>query len=204
MRCRGCGREISSASTFCQYCGYSIHRQAEQVPQQVKNREGLSVIKIVLIVIVVLVVATVALSALLYYMVLGFGSYSAETPYLILSETRVTAGFKFTFSPPTSETHWSDITIALAEGGHQTVWLLHTYDLDDGWSTTAVCGARTMGALIVHCNVTDIAGNGYINQGDHFVLTTGGELTFSATATYIVTITYMPTSGTMCSHDFSG
>lgn len=204
LRCRSCGREISNESTFCQYCGYSIYQQARQVPQQVKNREGMSVVKIILIVIVVLVVVTAAFSALLYYLVLGFGSHSAETPYLILTKTRVTSGFEFTFSPPTSETRWNDITIVLAEGGYETSWATHTNDLDDGVATTAEYGPRTLGALTVYCNVTDIGGNGYLNGGDHFVLTTGGEMTFSTTISYYISIVFDPTNGMMCSYSFNG
>ena len=91
----------------------------------------------------------------------------------------------------------------LDDGENGVWWSLETMSLDSGVSSTAEYGGKSLGLLDVYCNVTDIAGNGYINNGDFFTLTTG-SVPFSSVTTYTTTVVYSPTATTMCNITFSG
>jgi hypothetical protein len=192
-------------SVFCQYCGYSITGQMRPAQQQVQAKSGMSTGMIVAIVVVVVVVIPTVLAALLYVMVLGFGGYSTQTPTSFLTKLTVTSGVKLTFFAPMSvDTQWSDITILLNDETSTVQWSPATTDLTDGPATRAEFAVVTLGSLSVYCNVTDIGGDGYINAGDHFTLTTPSDGTFSSATTYTCTILYEPTDGEICHIFFSG
>jgi len=97
------------------------------------------------------------------------------------------------------ETLWDDVSILLSDGTNVGTWQLATDDLDDGTAVTYAYGLRSVG-VSVYLNVTDIAGNGYANQGDYFTLT-GALVT---TTTYTVTLIYDPTSSEITHQTFTG
>ena len=204
MNCRGCGRPISDDSVFCQYCGYSITGIGRPAQQGVQAKKGMSTGTIVAIVVIVIVIIPIVLSAILYVMVLGFGGTSSQTPTTSLSKESVTSGWKFKFTSVSVATQWSDVTIQLSDGWNTVQWAPATTDLDDGTTTKCNEGPKTLGSLTVFCNITDLTGNGYVNQGDFIVLTTDGATPFSYTTTYTVTIMHDPTAAEMCDMDFQG
>lgn len=60
-----------------------------------------------------------------------------------------------------------------------------------------------MGALDVWLNVTDLAANGRMNNGDYITLTTSNGQ-FSMSTTYTLTLIYEPTAGAMVYYGFTG
>jgi hypothetical protein len=81
---------------------------------------------------------------------------------------------------------------------------LSTEDLMSSTGTvTKQLGYRELGSLDVYMNVTDLAGNGYVNQGDSFTLTTGGGV-FSNAVTYELFIMYDPMGAVITSITFQG
>jgi flagellin-like protein len=164
-----------------------------------KDAEGVSPV----IATILMVAITVVLAAVLYVMVLGFGGTSTQTPTSSLTKSTVTSGVKLTFAPVSVDTQWSDVTILLSDGTNTVQWATVTTDLDDGTTTKDEFTVVTLGALSVYCNVTDLAGNGYVNQGDYFVLTTGGG-SFSSATTYTATIMHDPTAAEICHMTFQG
>ncbi|HIH02144.1 TPA: type IV pilin [Thermoplasmata archaeon] len=167
-----------------------------------KDAEGVSPV----IATILMVAITVVLAAVLYVMVLGFGGTSTQTPTSSLTKSTVTSGVKMTFAPVSVDTQWSDVTILLSDGTDTVQWATVTTDLDDGTTTkdefTVV--TLTTASINIYCNVTDLAGNGYVNQGDYFVLTTGGANAFSSATTYTVTIMHDPTAAEICHLNFQG
>lgn len=128
---------------------------------------------------------------------------SPDTPTSALTKSIVSSGVKLTFAPMSVDTQWDDITILLSDGTNTVQWSPATASLSSGVASMQLCGAGTLGSLTVYCNVTDLAGNGYVNQGDYIVLTTGGG-SFSSATTYTVTIMYDPTTTEVCRINFIG
>ncbi len=164
-----------------------------------KDAEGVSPV----IATILMVAITVVLAAVLYVMVLGFGGDTTQTPTTSLTKDSVTAGQKLTFAPVSVDTQWDDITILLSDGTDTVQWTPATANLDDGVTTKEQCGDEALGSLTVYCNVTDLTGNGYVNQGDYLVVTTGGTA-FSTATTYTVSIIHAPSAGEMCQLNFQG
>ena len=101
---------------------------------------------------------------------------------------------------------WSDASVLLTDGGNSKTWVLLTTDLDNG--TTAkynlIATVANLGTLKVNISVVDLAGNGYVNQGDYVTLTLGTGQAFSNTVTYTITIMHDPSSAEICHLDFQG
>lgn len=160
MNCKGCGRQITDESVFCQYCGYSITGQMRPAQQPAQAKSGMSVAMIVVVVVVAFVLITVVLAAVLYVMVLGFGGTSSQTPTSSLWKATVTDGVKLTFAPVSADMQWSDVTILLSDGTNTVQWSPATADLVDGTTVKAFMGVQSLTSLSVYCNATDLAGNG--------------------------------------------
>lgn len=154
---------------------------------------------------ILLVGITVVLAATLYVMVfgLGFGS-SNSPPVAALTKSSIANGFKFTFSPFSQDTVWGDIYIVLSDGTNSISFdNITTESLHTGVATTKSFGSRTLGSLTVFMNVTDLSGNGYVNQGDSFTLTTSGGV-FLNTVTYELFLMHGPTGSKIYSMTFMG
>ncbi|MCJ7489058.1 MAG: type IV pilin N-terminal domain-containing protein [Thermoplasmata archaeon] len=164
-----------------------------------KDAEGVSPV----IATILMVAITVVLAAVLYVMVLGFGGDTTTTPTSSLTKSTVTSGVKLTFAPVSVDTQWDDVTILLSDGTDTVQWTPATANLDSAITTKEPLGTGTLGSLTVYCNVTDLAGNGYVNQGDYFTLVTSGT-SFSTATTYTCTILYAPSAGEMCHATFQG
>ena len=124
------------------------------------------------------------------------------TPTTQLTKSTITNGIKLTFAAVSYETMWSDISILISDGSYAEAWTnISSTDLDDGAGDKNFYSFETLGTLVIWLNVTDLAGNGYVNQGDYFMLTANS---FSSTTTYTITIIYDPTASAMTSTSFTG
>ena len=162
--------------------------------------------KICIILAIVGILIIVGVAAVLYILTLGFGSVNPGVPTSSLTKTTVDYGVKCTFSPISYDTIWSDVTILLQEpNGNTATWSPMTADLDSGTPAKKSFAPVALGSIAnVWCNVTDLAGNGNVNQGDYFTLTTGSAASFSASTTYTVSILHKPTSSEICHVSFTG
>jgi len=169
-----------------------------------KDAEGVSPV----IATILMVAITVVLAAVLYVMVLGFGGTTSTPSVSVQKKSTISNGYKFEFTAPTSEVKWTDVTIQLSVQGSTTAasWSPTTEDLTDSTPpATKDYGSATAGTLHVSLNVTDLAGNGRMSQGDYITLTlyVSGEA-FSSSATYTLTLLYEVTDGSMLSYEFTG
>jgi flagellin-like protein len=155
---------------------------------------------------ILMVAITVVLAAVLYVMVLGFGGTSAQTPTSSITKVTVTNGVKYTFAPMSKDTPWGDVTVQLTDGTYTLVWSPTTAQLTDATppGIRNDAAGQALGTLSVYLNITDLAGNGYVNQGDYVIFQTSGASTFSASVTYTVTIMHDPTSAEICHATFNG
>jgi RNA polymerase subunit RPABC4/transcription elongation factor Spt4 len=157
----------------------------------------------------VAIVVEMGLGALLYVLVLGFSGYGDgySTPGInVLRKSSITGGFKIEFTAPTSEVSWSDVTILLSDTFHTLSWTNLTSEDLTSVSPPAVWHygrGMDLNGLDVFLNVTDLASNGRMSNGDYITLTVGGG-TFSTGTTYSLTLLYKPTDGSMISYVFTG
>jgi len=171
-----------------------------------EDPESKHVGKMCIILAVVGILATVGLVAVLYMMVLGFGGDDGmQIPAAALSRNTVTNGVKFTFvSVSSSSLYWADVTIILTDGLDFVSWSPYATDLDSGFDSELLFPAESMYTINVTCAIHDLAGNGLVNGGDYFTLTTNGGPTFSSGTEYTVTLVYDPTGSSMTSSSFTG
>jgi len=153
---------------------------------------------------ILMVAITVVLAAVLYVMVLGFGGTSTQTPTSSLTKSTVTGGNKFTFAPMSKDTPWTDVSILLSDGSNTATWTPLTTDLDNGTTAKWNSAAKLVGTLSVYLNITDLAGNGYVNQGDYLTATLGNGQAFSSSTTYVITIMHDPSAAEVCHTNFQG
>jgi hypothetical protein len=127
-------------------------------------------------------------------------------PISSITKSSITNGVKFTFGPINMDTPWSDVTILLQDHfGNTASWSPLTTDLDGGMTVRKSFAVVALGSIpSVWCNITDLAGNGYWNQGDFVTFTTGSTSTFSPAVTYTVTIMHDPSASEICHASFNG
>jgi hypothetical protein len=171
------------------------------------DQESKHVGKICLIIgIVVGLLLTVLLAAVLYIATLGFVPDGGSTPTMnMLSRTPMDNGFKFVLSSPTSTVHWSELTIILDDGVNTVHWdKFTTNDLTTPSAPAAYTEAypRYLGDLDVYFSITDLAGNGEINNGDFFTLEVPDGQSFGTGTTYTLTLIHEPSNGQMLTYHF--
>jgi len=146
---------------------------------------------------ILMVAITVVLAAVLYVMVLGFGTGGSSTPSVQLtSRTSITSpdGYKWQLTAPTTETTWTDVTVILQTGADSATWSTATQTALTGTGVqTQALGAQTLGSTSFYLNVTDLGGNGLVNNGDYFTITGA----FASATSYTVTIMHEPSDGQM-------
>lgn len=151
---------------------------------------------------ILMVAITVVLAAVLYVMVLGFGTNTSQTPSTTLTDTTITSGVKVTFGAVNEDIPWDDISFLISDGTNSGGWAnLTATMLSGGLGDTQTMQTVTIGALVVNFVVQDLSGNGKVDQGDNIKLT---ATSFSASVDYVFTAIYEPTDGNMAECTFSG
>ena len=127
----------------------------------------------------------------------------SQTPTSSIETSTVINGEKFAFAPMSMDTLWSNVTILLSDGYNVAAWSPQIETIWGGGTIVWVGMPQMLGTLVVFANVTDLAGNGYVNQGDYFTLIASGR-SFSTATTYTVTIMFNPTNDEICHSVFTG
>jgi len=195
MKCPNCGASILDGSSFCQRCGLQVgtpqFTSSQLRPQPMKDSK---VLWIVVIVVILVVVAPIVLSAVLYFMVLGFGGTSTQTPAATYQKSTIANGQKITIVSITkTDVPWDDVTIQLSDGTNIAQWTptkaLQSSTVGHNYSTSA-----TLTGLTVCLWLTDVSGNGYVSGTDYFqVFTYGGATGFASGTQYSAVLLYEPT-----------
>jgi hypothetical protein len=124
-----------------------------------------------------------------------------------VSKRQIPYGFEFVLPAPSAHISWTDITILLSNGADTVSWAnLTTKDLGTRVTnaTWHYGHAQSLGTLSVWLNVTDLTGNGRLDNGDFLSITTGSSAVFSTNSTYTLVLLYEPTDESILSHDFTG
>jgi flagellin-like protein len=156
---------------------------------------------------ILMVAITVVLAAVLYVMVLGFGGTSTQAPTTSLAKKvpGPSYGVKYEFVAISKDTSWDDMSILLSDGTNSFAWHPVKSNMTGTTTKTSPLGSTLLGATLrVWCNLTDLVGNGNVNGGDYFTLTTGSVNAFSSSATYTISILYDPTAAKIYDTTFTG
>jgi hypothetical protein len=182
----------------------SSHRMMGTKQVAASGKSERNTLVLIAAIVAVVIVLPIVLAVILYVMVLGFGGSDNYTPAVYLARTSVADGYMFTFSAPSRDIYWSDVTIRLSDYYDFVSWDPLSSDLDGGFASTMVYSVKTLGGdLQVVLNVTDAAGNGMIDSGDYFTLTAGGGTEFSSGVEYEAMVLYQPTGESICISTFS-
>ena len=158
-----------------------------------KDAEGVSPV----IATILMVAITVVLAAVLYVMVLGFGTGGDSTPTAMYSKSSVsvTNGVQINIvSITNSEVPWTEGTVQLTDGTNFAAWNPVTDDLDDGAAITVNYSTDALGSVTVCALVTDVSGNGFVSGSDYLrVYTYGGATAFASATTYTLVLMYEDT-----------
>lgn len=230
--CVSCGRSIGFDVNVCPYCGHDFRIAPQGPVREsfstgikvllylvslfvpvvgiiigivLMTRDDLEhkqVGKICLILGVVSALLTVGLSALLYVMVLDFSNPGSQTPTTVLIKDPVVDGWKFTLGPINSAAMWSDASIIVVTVDVTASWSPTTSELTGDIGTIADYDPVALGDLSVTLTVMDLSGNGRLDQGDYFILTSSPAFSFAEY--YSLTLLYEPSDGPMAESTFSG
>ncbi|HJX04559.1 MAG TPA: type IV pilin N-terminal domain-containing protein [Thermoplasmata archaeon] len=164
-----------------------------------KDAEGVSPV----IATILMVAITVVLAAVLYVMVLGFGGTSSTPAVNVLDQQITSEGYEVKFSAPTADVEWGEVTIQLTDGTNYATWAAFTTDdLTDATPPAQYAASvTTLGSLSVYMNITDLAGNGKMSNGDMITLELPGGQVFASGTTYSVTMLHEPSDGQMIEFD---
>ncbi len=144
---------------------------------------------------ILMVAITVVLAAVLYVMVLGFGTGGSNTPTVQLTSRTATAagGYKWTITAPTTEVTWTDLTVILQDSTNSATWSTMTQAGLTGTGVQTQSITADFGGTTFWCNVTDLGGNGILSNGDYFTI----EAAFASGTAYTMTMMHEPTDGQM-------
>ncbi len=212
MKCPDCGTEVGDQIPFCPRCGRQVraapHRSEYVAPAHVPSghkAEGERGLALILVIIVVLIVVLPLVLAMIFYIgILGFGGLDAETVTTDLSMVTESGGYRFTFGAFTSQTEWSDIAIVLSDIESSVSWNPTTSDMKGVSPVVFEFGPTMLGNIAVFCNVTDMDGDGSVDEGDFFTIHTGSEAVFASGVEYTVLIVHETTGTLAASDSFSG
>jgi hypothetical protein len=112
-------------------------------------------------------------------------------------------GINWTCDEPSAPLTWDEVRMFLTDGTTTVNWTLTMGGLDGGAFNTTQFGPRTVGALAVFLNVTDVTGNGSVNATDYFTFTTSGGK-FNPAKDYIVTLIFTPSLDQIAQYTFRG
>jgi hypothetical protein len=139
---------------------------------------------------------------------IGYNESPRTGPGSFPRKSTVPYGFKFDLMfGSSSHTSWTDLTFQLSTGGYTISWTnltaqdLNSHEVNQTWHYGH---PQILGSMSVWFNVTDLSGNGKMDNRDSFEFTTGSDVRFSPDSTYTLTILYEPTDGSMLSLDFTG
>jgi flagellin-like protein len=162
-----------------------------------KNREAVSPV----IATILMVAITVVLAAVLYVMVMGFGTSGSQTPTgAFTSATKLTDNtYKIMFGVVSPDTQFQACKIRVdpVVGGPTPTTFTIT-------GTTTLTVAPAAGAAAPGIAITDLAADGKISMGDYVTVTvhTGGHLV-TDNGDWTITLLFVSTGGSIATQVFT-
>jgi hypothetical protein len=131
---------------------------------------------------------------------LDIGAPYARLESEILSQTEV----RFTFAVASDQTPWDNVSLLLTDRFNTERWYPASGDLDNGPMSREELPSITVGGISATCSVFDIEGDGRVEEGDSFSVSTWGGTSFSTNVNYTLTVIHEPTMERMGHSTFHG
>jgi len=166
-----------------------------------RERDGVSPV----IGTILLVGITAVLAATLWVFASGLRGNDQIPPVGGMTVRTTETGFQFTFTPFSKQTGWGDLKILITDSSDFAQWdnMTTAMLIGPGAPLTKAFGNKSLGNLSISCEGTDLAGDGYISNGDYFrLIATHG--TFSHEFDYEVILLDRVSSSQICSVPFQG
>ena len=151
------------------------------------------------VVLIKVTASLIVVSVISYYVIValstGFGESPHVAPVVSMRHYLLENGFDCIFGECVANDaslSWSDFAVWLTDGLDYAGWSMNAQDLDSGTMTRYDYGPTPFGTLTVFLNVTDVAGNGVIDEGDKLEITSGGG-EFAEHDIYLVQIIWRAT-----------
>ena len=125
------------------------------------------------------------------------------TAYVSLTRMSISYGSSITVNYTSDATSWSDVRIGLMDSYSWVYWYPTTADLTGTPPAGHSYGSQTLGSLSVTLNVTDVAGNGWVDMGDYITIQAPPS-GFDYYTYYTLELTFEPLMGSMGDVWFSG
>lgn len=117
------------------------------------------------------------------------------TAFSTLSPDRITVTADYISTP----TRWDETELLLSCEDDYVRWYPDVTDLSVGPGASYSCGAATIGDISVECVVTDVAGNGFLDEWDKFDLIARNGTTFLEATGIVLRVLYNVTDTTIFS-----
>jgi len=161
-----------------------------------KNSEAVSPV----IATILMVAITVVLAAVLYVMVMGFETTGTQTPTGAFVGTPqsvsvgAVTGYKLQFGVLSPTTKFADCKVVVTVGG-----------VASPATVIVLAGTAITSPANLVLKFTDLAGDGAISTGDYLTITSGttGTPVNLVSGSYIVTMIFTSTGGSICSQSWS-
>jgi flagellin-like protein len=162
-----------------------------------KNSEAVSPV----IATILMVAITVVLAAVLYVMVMGFGTTGNQTPQgsFVGTPTNQTQGYRLQFGVITPATTWNSCKLSLV-GTTASAASPASITLASGTATVTVAMGLIGATKTYTVVITDLAADGVISQGDYVIVTSSGGY---AAGTYTLNVLFTSTGGSICSQSWT-
>lgn len=177
MSCISCGTAIPSDSNICPYCGYIYRVDTGPLKRVRRTERSMSVIIVAIVIAIIL--SQLLIYAIFYFQIANIGNGNPPEPAVSFYLENAKNDVKCTFTFVKGDMGWSDITIKLDDRTNRTFWLPSSHDFVGAPYAKAAYPPQTMGELTLWLNITDLEGNGKVNSGDYFVISTASSPTFS-------------------------
>lgn len=119
------------------------------------------------------------------------------TPLVSLSRTTVANGVRMeVVSISESDVSWNDVYFMLTADIYWVEWYPEYGILDNGYTEMVELGEEWLGSSPMYMNVTDLAGNGVIDEGDYVTITSSSDGWYSSTL-YSLSVYHRATYGLM-------
>jgi len=126
------------------------------------------------------------------------------TPYVYLTRVSISYGSRISIDYISDPASWGEVGIGLTGGTSSWIyWHPVASDLTGSGAVTHSYGSQSLGSLTVVLNVTDISGNGWVDQGDYITIQAPPD-GFDYYTNYIIELTFEPTTSSMADLWFSG
>ncbi len=162
------------------------------------------------LIIAVAVIGTVIIAGLGIWYIVRNPNHEDNVPECPLLQENESELIFSVDGPPSVEIPWMDITIMMSAEPNdpETYYSVHwdwnptTDGLSTGETTIQSLNATGPSGSIIFCNVTDISGNGYINDGDFFSLALVGDYSFLEGIVCHIMFIYKPMAENIGSLEF--